>query len=83
MPALRIKFNTISNRVFEIIDFQRNEDGSNYAVIHMPDDTITPYVTVWNLTTAGPLVAWDMGHYCSTRQQAEKKFYELTGVIKG
>ncbi len=81
-PTLRLKGSY--TREFELISFSKNDDG-NCAVIHFLDEgDPTPWVTVRNLADAWPDgvgYEWAYGHYFDCRRHAEKKFYEMVGVL--
>lgn len=82
-PTLPLKNNY--DRKFELISFSKNDDG-NCAVIHfLGEDDPTPWVAVRNLALSELSVLgyeWDYGHYFDCRRHAEKKFYEMVGVLE-
>ncbi|HAO61578.1 MAG TPA: hypothetical protein DCQ90_06580 [Erysipelotrichaceae bacterium] len=69
---------------FELISYSKNDDG-NCAVIHILDiSSPEPWVAVRNLATFESTIfsEWDHGFYFANRRHAEKKFYEMVGVLK-
>lgn len=83
-PTLRLHGNY--RRAFELISFSKNDEG-NCAVIHFLDENDpTPWVAVRNLTAVDlsesfVVYDWDSGFYYETRRHAERKFYEMVGVL--
>lgn len=73
------------DRKFELISFSKNDEG-NCAVIHFLDESDpTPWVAVRNLAMADTSLLgyeWSHGFYFANRRHAERKFYEMVGVLK-
>ena len=82
---LQFRLNNDSAREFELISFSKDDSG-NYAVIHFLDEgDPTPWVVVRNLANIGlywDVKEWSYGFYFANRRHAERKFYEMLGVLK-
>ena len=69
---------------FELISYSKNNEG-NCAVIHILDvESPTPWVAIRNLSNCETTIGmeWDHGFYFDCRRHAEKKFYEMIGVLE-
>lgn len=80
---LQIKLLAQNVHEIEIIDFHKTDEG-NHAVIFMPDNPVSPWIAVVNIQQ-DPRTGkyfWDRGHYFDARYRAEKKFYEMVGVLE-
>ena len=84
MPnQLQIKLLAQNNHEIEIIDFHKTDDG-NHAVLYMPDNHVSSWIVVVNIQQDSKTgkYFWDRGHYFDVRYRAEKKFYEMVGVLE-
>ena len=72
-----------SGRRYELISFTKTTEG-NCAVVHSLDDgVIEPWIAVSDLTVdTEDNLFWDYGFYFNSRRDAERKFYDMTGLLK-
>lgn len=57
---------------FLVVDHMQHDNGYHTVLVHMPENTVTPYcvATWWPELVTG----WTWGHYCHDRRHAHDEF---------
>lgn len=95
---LQFRLNNDSAREFELISFSKDDSGNYAVIHFLDESDPTPWVVVRNLALAmhevnlgrfsGSSVRrqagyeWNYGFYFENRRHAERKFFEMVGVLK-